>query len=95
MVWTEERSTRHYFPVIGGGLLIAGVTGLASGLFGYPFLTSAYTYLNWPLVGKFEIASALGFDLGVFLTVVGSVVMMLSQLGRQTQKPQANGLTDG
>jgi multicomponent K+:H+ antiporter subunit A len=49
---------------------------------GYPFLTSAFTHLNWPLIGEFEIASAIAFDLGVFLVVVGTTVMILVQLGR-------------
>jgi multicomponent K+:H+ antiporter subunit A len=82
--WAEHRLTSNYFPVVGAGLLIAGATGLASWLFAHPFLTSAYTHVHWPVVGDFELASAVAFDLGVFLTVVGSVVIMLSQLGKQS-----------
>jgi multicomponent K+:H+ antiporter subunit A len=68
-------------PMIGIGLLIATATGLASWVFGYPFLTSTFTYLNWPLVGKFEVASAMLFDLGVFLVVVGVTLVILLRLG--------------
>ncbi|MBA1146531.1 monovalent cation/H+ antiporter subunit A [Ectothiorhodospiraceae bacterium WFHF3C12] len=81
--WSERRFTGSYFPVIGWGLLIAGATGVVSWLFGAPFLTSAYTYVDWPVLGHFEIASAMAFDLGVFLTVVGAVVLMLANLGKQ------------
>ncbi|MFB4204219.1 Na(+)/H(+) antiporter subunit A [wastewater metagenome] len=81
--WTEQRLTGNYFPMIGAGLLTAGFTGLASWLFDVPFLTSTFSHVNWPVVGDFEIASAVAFDLGVFLTVVGSVVLMLSQFGKQ------------
>ena len=39
--------------VIAAGLLVATVTGLASWLFGYPFLTSTFTHGHWPLLGEF------------------------------------------
>jgi multicomponent K+:H+ antiporter subunit A len=48
---------------------------------GYPFLTSTFTYVTLPVVGKFEVASAMVFDLGVYLAVVGSVMLMLVKLG--------------
>ena len=68
--------------VIALGLLIATFTGLAAMLFGHPFLTTTFTYLTWPVVGKFEIASAIAFDLGVFLVVIGATVIILVQLGK-------------
>jgi multicomponent K+:H+ antiporter subunit A len=64
------------------GLTAAVTTGLVAMLLSHPFLTSAFTYLNWPLVGKFEIASAMAFDLGVFLVVVGATVLILVELGK-------------
>jgi len=80
--WTEERLPRDFSPWVGSGLLIAGLTGLASGLFGSPFLTSTYDYPQLPLFGPVPLASASVFDLGVFLTVVGATMMMLAALGR-------------
>ena len=79
--WTNIRLKFDMHWVIGLGLLIATLTGLVSMGLGYPFLTTTFTYLNWPVVGKFEIASALAFDLGVFLVVVGATVLALVQLG--------------
>ncbi|MBA4731654.1 MAG: hypothetical protein H2068_06350, partial [Alcanivorax sp.] len=32
--------------------------------------------------GKFEVASAMLFDTGVFLTVVGATLLMLANLGK-------------
>jgi multicomponent K+:H+ antiporter subunit A len=63
------------------GLLLALITGLGSWMVGYPFLTSTFTYVTLPVVGKFEVASAMVFDLGVYLAVVGSVMLMLVKLG--------------
>jgi len=82
IAWTAERLKVEMHKVIGMGLLIATVTGLVAMGLGYPFLTTTYTYLTWPVVGKFEVASAIAFDLGVFLVVVGSTVMSLVQLGK-------------
>jgi len=64
------------------GVIVATATGLGSMVFGYPFLTSTFTHLHWPIVGEFEIASAMLFDLGVFLVVVGSTAMILVNLGK-------------
>ena len=82
IAWTSARIRTDMHHVIAAGLFFAIGTGLVSILLGYPFLTSAFTYVNWPLVGKFEIASAMMFDLGVFLVVVGATVMILVELGR-------------
>ncbi|MDX1605830.1 MAG: hydrogen gas-evolving membrane-bound hydrogenase subunit E, partial [Candidatus Competibacterales bacterium] len=85
VTWTRSRLPWDYALLIGIGLLIAVLTGLASWLFGYPFLTSAFTHVHWPVVGDFEVASAIGFDLGVFLTVVGTVLLILHHLGDMTE----------
>lgn len=80
--FARARLPIDYVKALGWGLLIATATGLASWLFGYPFLTSAFGYVNPPLIGKFEIASAILFDLGVYLVVVATVLLVLSELGR-------------
>jgi multicomponent K+:H+ antiporter subunit A len=79
--WTESRMRVDYRMLIGGGLLTAALTGLGALAFGYPFLSATFTYLEWPVVGRFEVATAMLFDLGVFLTVIGTVMLMLSRLG--------------
>jgi len=80
--WTQERLKVDMHMTIGFGLLIATATGLVAMGLGYPFLTSAFSHMHWPIVGEFELASAIAFDLGVFLVVVGSTVMSLVQLGK-------------
>ena len=49
---------------------------------GYPFLTSSFAYVDLPLLGEIELATALLFDLGVFVTVVATVMLMLASLGQ-------------
>ncbi|NEV61244.1 monovalent cation/H+ antiporter subunit A [Thiorhodococcus minor] len=81
VAWTHERMSSNMHPLIGVGLLIATLTGLTSIALGYPFLTSAFTHVHWPVVGDFELASALAFDLGVFAVVVGATLLILIHLG--------------
>ena len=90
--WTHTRLPAHTHPWIAAGLIIALLTGLASWLFGRPFLTSAFGHLDWPLVGEFELASAMAFDLGVYLVVVGATLLILINLGlvhRASANPEA------
>ena len=82
MIWTQDRISFRYHNVIGLGLLFATVAGAGSFVFGYPFLTSTFGYITWPVVGKFEVVSALVFDLGVYLTVIGATLLALVSVGR-------------
>ena len=75
-----------YIRILGLGLLIATLTGMASWLFGRPFLTSTFGYVQLPMIEKFELASAMAFDLGVFLVVVASVLLALSELGSLSRR---------
>lgn len=79
--WAQTRLTVNMHIVISAGLLIATLTGLASWVFDYPFLTSTFGHLNWPIIGEFELASAMAFDLGVYLVVVGTTLLILTYLG--------------
>ena len=75
-----------YVRMLGAGLAIATATGLASWLTGHPFLTSTFGYVHPPIIDKFELASAMAFDLGVFLVVVASVLLALSELGTLSRR---------
>ena len=80
--FVAARMRTDYLPWIGGGLLVAGATGIGSWFFGAPFLTSTYDYPVWPGVGAVPLASAALFDLGVFLTVVGTTMTALVAMSR-------------
>ncbi|MHA6492938.1 monovalent cation/H+ antiporter subunit A [Pseudomonas borbori] len=85
--WTQMRLPLNYHRMAGAGVLIAGLTGAGSWLFGKPFLTSAFGHFDIPLIGDVELATALLFDLGVYLTVVGATLLILANLGKLTQEP--------
>ena len=83
--WTQSRLPLDHQRVAGLGVLVAGLTGLGSWLFGYPYLTTAFGHFHLPLVGEFELATAMLFDLGVYLTVVGATLTILASLGKLTR----------
>jgi multicomponent K+:H+ antiporter subunit A len=78
-----ERYTRW----IGSGLLIAALTGLGAFLLGRPYFTSAHGNPVLPLLGEAPLATAAIFDLGVYITVVGATMLMLSALGAASKEP--------
>ena len=82
--WAEDRIRIQPLRWMGIGLLLAAATGAGAWLLGYPFLTSHFRYLDIPLIGKAPAATALLFDLGVFLLVVGSTVLILVALAHQS-----------
>jgi multicomponent K+:H+ antiporter subunit A len=84
--WTDARRRFHEHSLIGYGVLVAMATGLGSLLFGTNFLTSAFDYFTLPLVGEFELATALLFDLGVFAVVFGAVMTALAELSHIAQR---------
>ncbi|HSK41260.1 MAG TPA: hypothetical protein VK943_15965, partial [Arenibaculum sp.] len=44
---------------------------------------------------EFELATALGFDLGVFLTVVGVVLLALFQISRIEKRAEREPVPEG
>ena len=85
VTWAQQRQPFSYHGIAGLGVLTAGLTGLGSWLFGYPFLTSAFDHFHLPFIGEFELATAMLFDLGVYLAVVGSTLLILSNIGHVSQ----------
>jgi multicomponent K+:H+ antiporter subunit A len=78
----RRRLRISYLSMAGLGVLLAAATGLGAWLFGYPFLTSSFGHFTLPLIGEIELATAMLFDLGVYLVVVGSTLLVIATLGR-------------
>ena len=86
LIATSAKLKMDFPKLIGSGVLIAGITGLGSFIFGAGFLTSTYGYPALPLIGKIPLASAAAFDLGVYLTVVGATLLTISALSGASQR---------
>ncbi|KAK0351635.1 hypothetical protein LTR94_024193 [Friedmanniomyces endolithicus] len=82
--WVEERLAIRPIVWIGSGLMIAAASGVGSWIFGYPFLTSWFKYADLPILGRVPLASAVLFDLGVVVLVVGATVLTLVALAHQS-----------
>jgi multicomponent Na+:H+ antiporter subunit A len=67
--------------ILGTGLLLSAGTGLASLLVGAPVLSSALIEIDVPVLGTVKFVTALFFDLGVYLIVVGLVLDVLRSIG--------------
>lgn len=78
-----------FVTMLAAGLLIATATGAGSWLFVQPFLTSSYGYVTWPIVGTFELATAMIFDFGIFLVVLGTLLIALTELGALSSREEA------
>jgi multicomponent K+:H+ antiporter subunit A len=82
--WIVERLTINYRKIIASGIAIALATGVGSWFFDSPFLKTWFDYFDLPVIGQIELASAIVFDLGVYITVVGATLMILASLGKLT-----------
>lgn len=81
----DLQSVRDIIPVdfnqlAATGVIVAVLTGSASFLFHVPFLSQTFTYVNLPLLGKTELASAVIFDLGVYMTVIGTTMTIITSI---------------
>ena len=59
------------------GVVIVVGSGVGAILFGAAFLSQSYAYFDLPVFGDTELATVLLFEVGVALTVIGTVVTIM------------------
>ena len=67
----------NYTYFMGAGLLLGGLTGVISMLAGDQYLKQYFGYFQMPIFGEVELTTALIFDLGVYLVVVGTAMTLI------------------
>jgi multisubunit Na+/H+ antiporter MnhB subunit len=79
----EVRRISRWRPwtILGTGVIVSVSTALVPVLLGKPVLAAAYEPYDVPVLGKVSISSALVFDIGVYLVVVGLVLMVFEAFG--------------
>lgn len=78
----RESPTRlPYRAILAAGVLIATLTGIAGWLQG-SFLRPLHVEIPLPSGGSYDFTSTLVFDIGVYLAVVGLVLVALNYLGQ-------------
>lgn len=72
--------------LIGSGLFVAALSGLGPVAFGGAVLQTNDYYLTLPLLGEVHLVSSVGFDIGVYLVVVGLVLDLLRTFGSRLDR---------
>lgn len=72
--------------LIGTGLFVAALAGLGPVAFGGEVLQTADVYVDVPLLGEVHLVSSVGFDVGVYLVVVGLVLDLLRTFGARLDR---------
>ncbi|NLM21079.1 MAG: Na(+)/H(+) antiporter subunit B [Peptococcaceae bacterium] len=70
------------FKIVAGiGVLIAVFTGVGGMISGKPFLYQVFGHVNLPIFGETEMATAVLFDVGVALAVIGTSMTIIMSIG--------------
>jgi len=75
---SRTRLTPLLRPAAWVGLTLALAAALAAPLLGDPFFTHYHAYVSLPGMEKFDLSTALLFDVGVYLVVLGATATALS-----------------
>lgn len=87
-LWIEQKFRLSLLRWMGGGLLLALLTGMGAWLLGFPFLTTHTAHWQLPLLGEVHIPTAFLFDIGVFMAVVSTTMLILVALAHQALRTQ-------
>ncbi len=79
------------WTVLGGGLIVAASTAIVPLLTGNSLLEHADFEEELPILGTVKTTSALPFDIGVYLVVVGLVLMAYEAFGDDAEPDDENG----
>lgn len=78
----ETRELIRFSPhdIFGVGLLMACLAGIPPLFLGYPYFTALWWEPVFPFFGEVKLSTPLIFDIGVYLTVIGSVLAIVLAL---------------
>ncbi|KPN89395.1 Na(+)/H(+) antiporter subunit B [Lysinibacillus sp. ZYM-1] len=82
----DINTVRHILPInytylTAIGLLLALATAAFPMFMGKPFFTHYFNYFDLPLLGKQSLHTAMLFDSGVYLVVVGVTMTIIQTIG--------------
>jgi multicomponent K+:H+ antiporter subunit A len=84
VLWVEARPLVRPQAWIAWGLLCAGIAAMSVWWVGQPLLSAYKVDLILPVVGAVHLSTALLFDTGVYMLVVGATVLMVIALAHQS-----------
>ncbi|MCB1284549.1 MAG: DUF4040 domain-containing protein [Microthrixaceae bacterium] len=71
------------WTILGAGVVMSAVTALIPLLVGDSVLDNGVAHVHVPVLGDYEVASAMAFDGGVYLVVIGLVLMVVEAFGER------------
>jgi len=78
---TVRESLPVDFRLVGAlGVLISVLTAASPLVMGVPFLSHTHGHLYLPLIGDTELTTALVFDIGVYLAVIGTTMTIIQSI---------------
>ncbi|ROT44326.1 monovalent cation/H+ antiporter subunit A [Pusillimonas sp. NJUB218] len=93
VLWVEARQNIKPQYWLALGMLIAGGAALSAWWMSRPFLAAFKFEVALPLLGTIKLSTVLIFDIGVYMLVIGSTVLILVALAHQSlrfrRKPAA------
>ena len=76
---TSERTAR--LSAVGPGIGVTSAT--LPVLLGQPFFQQTFDHFHLPVIGDLELATALFFDIGVFIVVIGTITTVILALAER------------
>lgn len=84
---TARRALRiNPLTLIAAGLILAAGSGCVAFLSGRPFLTGLWVRLHVPVLGEVWAGTPLIFDTGVYLLVIGVLMLVITTLAEETRE---------
>lgn len=84
---TAKRALRlNPITLISSGLLLAAASGCLAMLEGLPFLTGQWREVKVPGVGETYVGTPLLFDIGVYVLVIGVLMLVITSLAEETRE---------
>jgi multicomponent Na+:H+ antiporter subunit A len=81
-----------YEVLLGLGLLVSSITGVAALLGGLGYLESWVVEREVPVLGVVKFTGSLPFDIGVYLVVVGLIAAIVESFGREADTTEVTAL---
>ncbi len=81
--WAYMRLGIDPHLLVGIGLILALASAWISWLKGLAFMTSQWIKIEVPLLGALEFSTPMVFDIGVYLVVLGVMMMMILNLAEE------------
>lgn len=80
---TIEKSVPLDFKLVAAfGAFIVLLSGFGALLFGEPFLSQTFAYVEFPLFGEVELTTVTIFESGVAFTVLGVVITIIISISK-------------